>query len=195
MKIFGIIKIFSRALRASLAFFLLMLFTLGMSNKSLALGLTSASIRNGGRLAINQVYSGMGAGGKNLSPQLAWSDLPVTAKSLAITIYDPDAPTGSGWWHWVVFNIPVDTTELREGASQTAAMPKGAIESMTDFGTPGFGGAAPPPGDKPHHYIVTLWVLDVEKLDLNEKTPAAQVGFYLKKHEIEKAYITGLYSR
>ena len=178
----------------SFVFLPTLLFLVGITNMSQALSLHSDDVRDGERLKINQVYSGMGAGGQNLSPQLSWTGVPAEAKSLAITIYDPDAPTGSGWWHWVVFNIPTEVTLLEEGAS-CKNMPPGAVESMTDFGMPGFGGAAPPQGDKPHHYVITLWALNVGKLPLNASTPAAQVGFYLNQHQLAQATITGLYSR
>ena len=160
-----------------------------------AFSLGSTSIRDGQTLSIKQVYNGMGAGGINLSPQLSWKKAPLGTKSLAITMFDPDAPTGSGWWHWVVFNIPAATRSLPEGASLTSAMPDGCIESLTNFGKPGFGGAAPPPGDKPHHYIVTLYAVDVDHLDLNASTPPARVGADLKKHTIAMVSIMGLYSR
>ena len=116
-----------------------------------------------------------------------------TADSV-INSYDPDAPTGSGWWHWVAFNMPADTQGLAEGASG-ASMPEGTVESRTDFGSIGFGGACPPVGDKPHRYIVSVFALDTDRLDLDAQTPAAQVGYYLNAHTIEKAVLTGLYSR
>lgn len=156
--------------------------------------LRSADIAEGQTLSNAQVYSGFGCTGDNISPDLSWGGVPDNAKSLAVTIYDPDAPTGSGWWHWVVFNMPASATFLETGASGEA-MPEGSIESMTDYGAPGFGGACPPPGDAPHHYIVTLYALDIEKLDLGEAIPAAQVGYFLNAHKIETASITALYGR
>lgn len=140
------------------------------------------------------VFNGFGCAGGNVSPSLSWDGVPKDAKSLAVTIYDPDAPTGSGWWHWVVFNIPVSTTSIPAGASLTA-MPEGAVESITDFGKVGFGGACPPEGDKPHRYIVTLHALNVEKLDLDANASGAMVGYFLNAHKVSTASITGLYGR
>lgn len=159
------------------------------------MSLISESIKAGEPLSLNQVYNDWGAGGKNLSPQLSWSGAPEGTKSFAVTMYDPDAPTGSGWWHWVVFNIPADIALLPEGASRTAAMPPGSIESLTDYGVPGYGGACPPVGDPAHRYIVTVWALNVASLPLNEKSPAAMVGYYLNQHKLDQASIMGTYSR
>jgi hypothetical protein len=156
--------------------------------------LKSESITEGQTLNDNQVYNGFGCTGKNLSPQLSWTGVPDGTKSLAITIYDPDAPTGSGWWHWLAYNIPVSTSALNEGASLTK-MPEGTVEGLTDYGTPGFGGACPPVGDKPHHYIVTLFALDVDKLDVDAKATAAMIGFNLNTHMVEKVTLTGVYGR
>ena len=167
----------------------------GMALPLHALTLTSTSMPPGQRLTLAQVYNDWGAGGKNLSPQLSWKAAPAGTKSFAITMYDPDAPTGSGWWHWVVFNIPPTVTQLPEGASGTPQMPMGSIESMTDYGKPGFGGACPPVGDRPHRYVVTLWALNVDSLPLTASTPAAQVGFYLRQHALVQTSLTGIYSR
>lgn len=150
-----------------------------------------------GQLTQAQVYSGFGCKGNNISPSLKWSDAPGQTKSFAVTVYDPDAPTGSGWWHWVVFNIPADTKELKEGAGdpRKKLMPKGSIQSITDYAATGFGGACPPEGDKPHRYVFTVYALDVAKLDLDEKTPPAMVGFYLNQHLIAKASLIAYYGR
>jgi Raf kinase inhibitor-like YbhB/YbcL family protein len=158
---------------------------------------TLKSDQIGGQLTIDQVYSGFGCTGKNISPQLKWMNAPKNAKSFALTVYDPDAPTGSGWWHWVIFNIPADATELATdaGNAQKNAAPKGSVQSMTDYGKPGFGGACPPAGEKPHRYIFTLYALDVPKLDLDEKANAALVGFMLNAHSIEKASLISYYGR
>ncbi len=158
------------------------------------MNLTSESFKEGEVLDLKQVFNGFGCEGMNLSPQLSWSGVPETAKSLALTIYDPDAPTGSGWWHWLIVNMPIDTTVLGEGASGRS-MPDGVIEIENDYGAVGFGGACPPVGDEPHHYIVTLFALDVDALDMSSDTPAAQVGYNLNAHAIEKATLTGRYGR
>jgi hypothetical protein len=150
-----------------------------------------------GQLTQDQVYMGMGCTGKNISPALKWVNAPKNTKSFAITVYDPDAPTGSGWWHWVIFNIRPDVTELKRDAGNPAKgiAPQGSIQSMTDFGKPGFGGACPPVGDKPHRYIFTVYALDVAKLDLDAKTSPAMVGFNVNHHAIAKATLVSYYGR
>jgi Raf kinase inhibitor-like YbhB/YbcL family protein len=158
---------------------------------------TLQSDQIGGQLSIDQVYSGFGCTGKNISPSLKWIDAPKNAKSFALTVYDPDAPTGSGWWHWVIFNIPADATELKTDAGnpQKNIAPKGSVQSMTDFGKPGFGGPCPPVGDKPHRYIFTLYALDVPKLDLDDKASAPLVGYVLNQHVIAKSALISYYGR
>src|SRR5438067_2094273 len=123
----------------------------------MALTLTSSSFKEGATLGMDHILSadyGFGCGGGNKSPHLAWSGAPAGTKSFALMVYDPDAPTGSGFWHWVMFDIPADTTELPKGAGdpKAATAPKGATQSRTDFGVPGYGGPCPPQGDPPHHY-------------------------------------------
>ncbi len=158
---------------------------------------TLKSDQIGGQLTMDQVFSGFGCTGKNISPSLKWVDAPKNTKSFALTVYDPDAPTGSGWWHWVIFNIPADATELKTDAGNLKKniAPKGSIQSMTDFGKPGFSGPCPPVGDKPHRYIFTLYALDVPKLDLDEKAVAPLVGYMLNQHVIAKASIISYYGR
>jgi Raf kinase inhibitor-like YbhB/YbcL family protein len=150
-----------------------------------------------GQLTDTQVFCGFGCNGKNISPDLKWINAPKNTKSFAVTVYDPDAPTGSGWWHWVMFNISPDVTELKTDAGnpQKGLAPKGSVQSMTDFGKPGFGGACPPPGDKPHRYIFTVIALNTEKLDLDEKASPALVGYMLNQHAIAKASLMAYYGR
>jgi Raf kinase inhibitor-like YbhB/YbcL family protein len=157
--------------------------------------LTSGDLQ--GQLTEMQVYSGFGCSGKNISPSLKWTGAPANTKSFAINVYDPDAPTGSGWWHWVVFNIPADINALQTGAGnlQKSLAPKGSVQSVTDYGKPGFGGACPPAGDKPHRYIFTVYALDVAKLDAGENTPPAMVGFLLNQHALAKASLISYYGR
>jgi Raf kinase inhibitor-like YbhB/YbcL family protein len=161
--------------------------------------LTSADLKEGGTIASEQVFKGFGCTGGNLSPALSWSGAPAATKSLAVSIYDPDAPTGSGWWHWVVYNIPAGTTSLPKGAGDVSKtlMPKGAIQSRTDFGADGYGGPCPPAGDKPHRYQITVFAVDVDKLPdaTNDMASAALVGFDLHFHTLAKATLTGLYGR
>lgn len=151
----------------------------------------------GGQLTDAQVFSGFGCTGKNISPALKWSQAPKNTKSFAVTVYDPDAPTGSGWWHWVIFNISPTVTDLKEDAGNVKKKlaPQGSMQSMTDFGAPGFGGACPPEGDKPHRYVFTVYALGVDQLPLDEKTSPAMVGFMLNKHAIAKATMVAYYGR
>jgi len=150
-----------------------------------------------GQLTEQQVFSGFGCTGKNISPHLQWKNAPPETKSFAVTVYDPDAPTGSGWWHWVVFNIPPSVTQLDADAGNPTRglAPKGSIESVTDYGRPGFGGACPPVGDKPHRYVFTVYALKVEKLDLNSASPPAMVAYYLNNNALAKASLISYYGR
>jgi Raf kinase inhibitor-like YbhB/YbcL family protein len=158
--------------------------------------LSSKSFKQGERLSKQQEFAGFGCSGANLSPELSWQGAPKDTKSFAISVYDPDAPTGSGWWHWTLFNLPTNVTMLKEGiSSQPNGLPQGAVQGRTDYGSSLFGGACPPQGDKPHRYIVTVFALDVAKLDLDKDASGALVGYFLNKHAIKKASITGLYSR
>ena len=161
--------------------------------------LTSADLKEGATLGNEQVFKGFGCTGSNISPVLSWSGAPSGTKSFAVSMYDPDAPTGSGWWHWVVFNIPPGTTSLPKGAGDVKKKltPKGAIQSRTDFGADGYGGPCPPAGDKPHHYQITVFAVDVDKLPdaKNDAASAALVGFDLHFHTLAKATLTGLYGR
>jgi len=149
--------------------------------------LTSTDLTDGGALGQDQVYSG-----GNRSPQLSWSGAPEGAKSFAVTCYDPDAPTGSGFWHWTVANIPADVTSLAAAASSDG-LPKGAVEGRTDFGAPGFGGAAPPAGHGPHRYIFTVFAVDTDALEVTPDNSGAVFGFNLHFHTLARASITGIY--
>lgn len=158
---------------------------------------TSPQVADGKRMADEQVYNGFGCQGANISPAVNWSGAPEGTKSFALTVYDPDAPTGSGWWQWLIFNIPATVTSLPKNAGDLRAhlAPPGSIQSRTDYAKPGYGGPCPPPGDKPHRYIFTLYALKIDKLPLDENSPAAMVGFYLNQNAIKKAVLTGNYSR
>lgn len=149
--------------------------------------LTSNDISDGGVLPDAHVKAKGDA-----SPHLKWSGAPEGTKSYAITCYDPDAPTGSGFWHWTVANIPADVTELKTGASPND-MPRGAVEGRTDYGPPGFGGAAPPPGHGPHRYVFTVFAVDKAHLDVNADNSGAVFGFNLHFHTLAKASITATY--
>jgi Raf kinase inhibitor-like YbhB/YbcL family protein len=146
--------------------------------------LTSTDITDGGVLPDAQV-----AARGNTSPQLSWSGAPEGTKSYAITVYDPDAPTGSGFWHWTVANIPAEVTELAAGGP----VPSDAVEGRTDYGSAGFGGAAPPPGHGPHRYIFTVFAVDTDRLDVTPDNSGAVFGFNLYFHTLAKATITATY--
>lgn len=146
-----------------------------------------------GQLTNKQVFNGFGCTGGNISPELSWENAPKNTKSFAITVYDTDAPTGSGWWHWVVFDISKNKTNLPSGFGNIDS--KDAIQSMTDYGKSGFGGACPPLGDKPHRYIFTVHALDVETLGLDKNATPALVGFMLNSHTIAKSSLISFYGR
>lgn len=150
-----------------------------------------------GQVTSHQVLNGFGCAGENLSPELSWENAPAGTKSFAITVYDKDAPTGSGWWHWVVFDIPAGSTELKPGAGDVAKklLPEGAIQSITDFGSAGYGGPCPPQGDKPHQYIITVYALKTNTLGLDAKASPALVGYYLYGNTLAKASIVAYYQR
>jgi Raf kinase inhibitor-like YbhB/YbcL family protein len=167
------------------------------SSASASFLLTSPDVADGQTLGNAQLYSGMGCTGQNVSPVLEWRGAPGGTKSFAVTLYDPDAPTGSGWWHWVVFNIPASVTKLAAGAGDPGRdlLPPGARQGNTDFGKPGYGGACPPKGDKPHRYVFTVHALDVGQLDIPPHATAAFVGFSMHGHVLAKATLTALYGR
>ena len=147
---------------AASATFGLSLLGAGAANAQ-SMTVTSPDIKEGATIANEQVFKGFGCTGTNMSPALSWSGAPSATESFAVSIYDSDAPTGSGWWHWVVYNIPAGTTSILKGAGDPSKklMPVGAIQNRTDFGVGGYGGPCPPPGDKPHHYQITVFAVDV----------------------------------
>lgn len=144
---------------------------------------------------IDRLHVHDSAGGGNVSPQLSWSGFPAQTRSFAVTCYDPDAPTGSGWWHWIVTDIPVTTTSLPRGAGAPdgSGLPSGAVQFRTDYGSPGYQGSAPPPGDHPHRYYFVVHALDTPSLGLAPDTPAAIVGFHLTAHAVARGVIVGTY--
>lgn len=150
-----------------------------------------------GQFTMTQEYDGFGCKGENTSPALNWENAPKGTKSFAVTLYDPDAPTGSGWWHWVVFNIPASVHGLAENAGKgdDSNLPKGAVQSMTSYGVPGFGGACPPVEDKPHRYVFTVYALDVETLGVDADATPALAGYMLNAHALGKASVMLYYGR
>jgi hypothetical protein len=158
---------------------------------------TLSSTDLGGQATTNEEFNSFGCTGKNQSPQLSWKNAPEGTKSFAVTMYDLDAPTGSGWWHWVVFDIPASTSELISGAGSTRLnlTPEGVIQSITDYGINGYGGPCPPEGHGLHQYIITVYALKTNKLGLNESTNPAVVGYYLWNNTLAKASIVTYYQK
>jgi hypothetical protein len=158
--------------------------------------LSSPDIAPGKTIAAAQVFNGFGCSGGNISPALSWSNAPAGTRSFALLMHDPDAPTGSGWWHWVVYNIPASTTSLAAGAGdpKKGQLPAGALQGRTDFGTVGYGGPCPPPG-KPHRYYLRVYALKVEKLEVPADATAALVGSNVNAAALGHAELMGLYGR
>ncbi|HEY3644335.1 MAG TPA: YbhB/YbcL family Raf kinase inhibitor-like protein [Gammaproteobacteria bacterium] len=169
----------------------------GSASAADAFTITTPAFKDGGTIAMEQVFNSFGCTGGNHSPELSWSGAPAGTKSFAVTIYDPDAPTGSGFWHWTVFNIPASVTHIPAdaGGEKGAGLPAGAIQGRTDFGFSHFGGPCPPVGDAPHHYHVTVYALKTDKLPLDAMAPGALVGFYIHMNTLGKATVTGMFGR
>jgi len=157
---------------------------------------TSEDIAHGETLGSKQLFNGMGATGENISPQLEWSGFPAETKSFAVTAFDPDAPTGSGFWHWIVLDIPASVTELETNAAGTdgSGLPEGAFHVRNDYGVKDFGGAAPPKGGPPHRYVFAVHALDVDTLGVNDEISPAVAGFNLRFHTIARALLIPVYS-
>ncbi|WP_286267850.1 YbhB/YbcL family Raf kinase inhibitor-like protein [Thalassotalea atypica] len=162
-----------------------------------SLTLTSNDIKHGKHMSTTQEFQGFGCSGENLSPQLEWSGAPTGTKSFAITVYDPDAPTGSGWWHWQVINIPKGVNELAAGAGSSSGLklPAGAAQVQNDYGIEEFGGACPPQGHGVHRYQFTLHALKVAKIELPKGASSALAGYMINANAIETATIEALYQR
>ncbi|MFI0351711.1 YbhB/YbcL family Raf kinase inhibitor-like protein [Actinomadura sp. 9N407] len=151
---------------------------------------TSDDVTEGEQLSNRHVFNDWGFSGENLSPHLAWSSYPPETRSFAVTCFDPDAPTGSGFWHWVLFDLPVEITQLPVGAG--AEDLDVGVQARNDYGVKAFGGAAPPPGD-PHRYVFAVHALDVESLGLDSGTSPAVVGFNVTAHTLARAVIAPVY--
>ena len=164
----------------------------------MAFTVTSNSFKDGDYLGRDVILSadyGFGCAGGNKSPHLAWSGAPAGTKSFAVHCLDPDAPTGSGFWHWVVVNIPANVGELPVGAGNAGGkLPAGALQTRTDFGVPGYGGPCPPEGDHPHRYLFTVFAVS-DMLGVTADTSAAVIGFQLHFKALAKASLMGLFKR
>lgn len=158
--------------------------------------LASPAFLNGETIPNRHVFNRFGCTGENVSPALEWQNVPAGTKALALTVYDPDAPTGSGWWHWVLFNLSPKLTGLPAGAGSPDGqlLTAGTVQSMTDYGSPGYGGPCPPQGNTPHRYIFTLYALK-DVVPLEAKASGAMVGYYLNQLAIARATLTGKYGR
>jgi Raf kinase inhibitor-like YbhB/YbcL family protein len=157
--------------------------------------LRSDDIHDTEELPVAQRSGKMGAGGQDRSPHLAWSGFPAETKSFAVTVYDPDAPTASGFWHWAVCNIPVDVQELRAGAGgDGGAIPDGALTLRNDAGFAGYLGAAPPPGHGRHTYHFVVHAVDTPALDVGPDASPALLGFMLFQHTLGRARIRSWYA-
>jgi len=166
----------------------------GLSAAAGEFKLTSADIADKATISNKQIFSGFGCSGENISPALSWSGAPAGTQSFALTVYDPDAPTGSGWWHWFVINIPANVSALNAGAGTADGkqLPAGSQQVRTDFGATGYGGPCPPAG-KPHRYIFTLYALKVPKIEVNADATAAMAGFMINANKLGSATFTGYY--
>lgn len=156
---------------------------------------TSDDVTTGEQLPLTFVNTS--AGGENQSPQLAWSGAPEGTQSYAVTCFDPDAPTPSGFWHWLVVDLPASTTSLprNAGSAEGDTLPTGAVSMRTDYGTTSYGGSAPPPGDHPHRYYFVVHAVDVPTLGVPADASPAVVSFNLVFHTLARAIIVPTYSR
>jgi Raf kinase inhibitor-like YbhB/YbcL family protein len=154
-----------------------------------AFTITSTDLADG--RPLDELYVHTSVGGKNLSPQLSWSGFPAETRGFVVTCFDPDAPTGSGFWHWVLVNLPASVVELDRGADP---LPEGAFTVRNDYGDTGYGGAAPPPGDRPHRYVFAVHALDVDRLEVGADATPAYVGFNLAFHTLARATVRPTYA-
>lgn len=157
--------------------------------------LSSPDLQNG--IQSEQVFSNFGCTGGNISPELDWTGAPEATKSFAVTLFDPDARAGKGWWHWLIYNIPANTTHLAKNAGDpdTGLAPSGSVQGVTGFGTPGYGGPCPPQGDPPHHYTFTVYALDTAEIDFPQDASATTINSSLQAHTLAKATLIVMFSR
>lgn len=159
--------------------------------------LMSVEIKTDTQLSPAQTFNGFGCNGANRSPALSWANPPEGTKSFAITVFDPDAPTGSGWWHWTMVNIPatINALEADAGNKGGSRLPTGAVQGRNDFGYAGFGGACPPKGDSPHRYRFKVWALKSDSLPIDSDSSGALVGFMLNENQLATAELVPVYGR
>lgn len=174
-----------------LKIFLFCAFLLSANQSFAAFTFKSNDIKSGADIPQQHIFNGFGCSGGNLSPQLQIGDIPAGTKSLAITMFDPNAPTGSGWWHWIAYNIDPTVTVIETGTKQIS---QNTLLARNDYGDYAYGGPCPPVGSK-HNYIFTLYALDVTKLDVPLDASAALIGYNLNSHVIEKRLLTATYWR
>ena len=163
-----------------------------MSNaldKAVAFMAISPTLKNNDTLPQEQVYNGFGCKGGNKAPEISWINPPINAKSFAIICHDPDAPRPTGWYHWLLVNIPSDVNSYK------GKIPQGALETVTDFNTAGYGGACPPIGHGKHRYNFTVYALDVDKIDVSKDTKPTEVEKIVQSHAVAKSTITALFER
>lgn len=170
---------------------------LSVSAQAADFKLSSPEIKAGAMMPASFEFNGFGCSGENKSPALAWKGAPKDTKSYAVTVYDPDAPTGSGWWHWMVYNLPATVNSLPSDAGNVsgANLPAGSVQNRIDYGVAAWGGTCPPAGDKPHHYIFTVYALKVDKLAIPADATAALAGYMINGHSLAKASFTAKYGR
>ncbi|NQX88993.1 MAG: YbhB/YbcL family Raf kinase inhibitor-like protein [Halioglobus sp.] len=182
-------------MRNLLGFVSVLLFCTGVQADEFTL--SSEAVPADSRLTDEYLFNGFGCSGDNVSPDLQWTPGPAGTQSYAVTVYDPDAPTGSGWWHWIVYDIPVDVTALSMGAGAVGgtSLPQGASHGPSDFGIHGFGGACPPEGHGDHRYVFTVFALKTDKLDVPDDATAALIGFMLNANALATAQFTATYGR
>ena len=155
-----------------------------------SLTVTSETFRDGGTIPRECAFDG--CGGDNRSPQLAWSGAPAETKSFAVTCFDPDAPTGSGFWHWLLFNVPASVTSVSAGEPA----PSGSTSGRNDYGKSGYGGPCPPAGDGPHRYVFTVYALDVPSIEgIDAGVGGAALVFNMRGHVLAQGTLTGRYGR
>lgn len=162
-----------------------------------AMQLTSPHVGHEKPVPMAHVFNGFGCKGGNLAPILSWRGAPKDTKSFALTVYDPDAPTGSGWWHWIVYNLPAtsQSNEAIQRAPDRAVLVGGVRQALNDFGTYSYGGPCPPEGSSAHRYRFTLHALKVPSIDLPEGASAATVRYMIHANSLASTAITAKYGR